>query len=106
MTLQCVIVRINPDNTTSIRDSVWAIAPDATLVTSLPNHKIVYNSTTGGSTDLVITNVILKDDNTVYTCDDIGATITSSVVLNVTGEKSYLCSIRMYICTAVLHISN
>ena len=45
----------------------------------------MFNFTTGGFTDLVITNVTLEDDNTVYTCTAIGSTITSSVVLNVTG---------------------
>ena len=86
VTLQCVVVFISADNTTTVQSSVWTIAPDRTLATSLPNHNIVFNSTTGGFTDLVITNVALEDDNTVYNCDDTGATITSSVVLNVTGN--------------------
>ena len=93
VTLQCVIVRINPDNITTVPDSVWIIAPDATLATSLPNRRLMFNSTTGAFTDLVITNVTLEDDNTVYTCTTTGATITSSVVLNVTGNiiHTYTC---------------
>ena len=51
----------------------------------IPNHDIVFDSTTGGFTDLVITNVTLEDNNTVYTCTATSATITSSVVLNVAG---------------------
>ena len=50
------------------------------------NHNQTFNSTTGGFTDLVITNVRLEDDNTVYSCTAIGTTIASSVVLNVTGN--------------------
>ena len=52
----------------------------------IPNHSLVFNSTTGGFTDLVITNVRLEDDNIVYSCTATGTTITSSVVLNVTGN--------------------
>ena len=50
------------------------------------NHNVVLNSTTGVRTDLVITNVRLEYDNTVYTCSSTGDSITSSVVLNVTGK--------------------
>ena len=57
-----------------------------TPITTIPNHRVVFNSTTGTFTDLVITNVTLEDDNTVYNCAATGATITSSVVLNVTGN--------------------
>ena len=85
VTLQCVIVSFNSANNTVVQSSVWTIAPDAILATTLPNHRLVFNSTTGSFTNLVITNVTLEDDNTVYTCNDTGATITSSVVLNVTG---------------------
>ena len=83
VTLQCVIVLIS-DNTTTVQSSAWT--RDGTLATTLPNHRLMFNSTTGGFTDLVITNVTLEDDNTVYNCADTGATITSSVVLNVTGN--------------------
>ena len=51
----------------------------------IPNHNPTFNSTTGGLTDLVITDVTLDDNNTGYTCTAIGATITSNVVLSVTG---------------------
>ena len=62
------------------------MTPDGTLATTLPNHILMFNSTTGGFTDLVITNITLEDDNTVYNCGAGGVTITSSVVLNVTGN--------------------
>ena len=86
VTLQCVIVLNNPDNTVAVQSSVWIIAPDGIQATRLPNHRQMFNSTTGAFTDLVITNVTLEDDNTVYSCTATGATITSSVVLNVIGN--------------------
>ena len=85
VTLQCGIILSLNDNTTIVRDSVWTRS--GVLVTAdLPNHRLVFNSTTGRITDLVITNVTLADDNTVYTCTDTSFTIISSVVLNVTGN--------------------
>ena len=57
----------------------------------IPNHSLEFNSTTGAFTDLVITDVTLGDNNTVYTCSAAGAIITSSVVLNVAG-KLYICT--------------
>ena len=108
VTLQCVIVIISADNTTSVQSSVWTIAPDATLPTLLPNHRLLFNSTTGAFTDLMITNVTLEDDNTVYTCSAIGATIISSVVLNVTGNIMHThvnihryVYLHMYVCSIV-----
>ena len=89
VTLQCVIVFISANNMTTARDSVWTIPPDGIPATRLPNHRVVSNTTTGVSTNLVITNVTLEDHNTTYNCGDSGNTITSSVVLNVTG-KFYL----------------
>ena len=84
----CYNVKLHADNTTTVRDSVWTIAPDGIPAASLPNHRLVINSITGAFTDLVITNVTLEDNNTVYTCSDgNGITITSSVVLNVTGNN-------------------
>ena len=56
----------------------------------IPNHHTVFNSTTGVLTDLVITDVTLEDDNTVYTCNSTDDNITSSVVLNALG-KLYVC---------------
>ena len=91
VTLQCVIVRINPDNTVIVQFTVWSrdgMSVEATNTSGsflIPNHNPTFNSTTGAFTDLVITNVTLEDDNTVYTCTATGTPITSSVVLNVTG---------------------
>ena len=99
VTLQCVIVFIIADNITTVQSTVWTIAPDGTLATLLPNHRVVFNSTTGVFTDLVITNVTLEDDNTVFTCSAIGATITSSVVLNVTGNMCTLTREHSYLLT-------
>ena len=52
----------------------------------IPNHSTVYNPTTEGVTDLVITDVGEEDNNIVYSCSDVLSTINSSVVLNVTGK--------------------
>ena len=92
MTLHCVIV-ISFDNTTIIQPTIWSRGGMPAQFTNIsgsfliPNHGIVFNSTTGGFTDLVITDVTLEDNNTVYSCTTLGATITSSVVLNVTGNN-------------------
>ena len=88
VTLQCVVVLNNPDNTVTVQPTVWSrnINGMITPVTTIPNHRVVFNSTTGVFTDLVITNVTLEDDNTEYTCTATGATITSNVVLNVIGN--------------------
>ena len=83
--LQCVIV--TSANDTHVQSSVWTRASDGTPANLLVDHEKIINSTTGAFSDLEITNVTLEDDNTVYTCSDteLNATITSSVVLNVTG---------------------
>ena len=90
VTLQCVVVLNNPDNTITVQPTVWSRNISGILTTvatgTPPNHRLVFNSTTGGFTDLVITNVTLEDDNTVYNCSGIAATINSSVVLNVIGK--------------------
>ena len=88
VTLLCVIVLNNPDNTVTVQPTVWSrnINGMLTPVTTIPNHRVVFNSTTGGFTDLVITNVTLEDDNSVYSCTTVGVNIVSSVVLNVTGN--------------------
>ena len=52
----------------------------------IPNHSQILNSTTGVFTDLVITNVILEDNNTVYICTSSGNGVMCSVVLNVSGK--------------------
>ena len=81
VTLQCVILR----NGIAV-DPIWR--RNGTLVDTnvLTNHQFVFNSTYNAITDLVITNVILEDDNTEYECSSIGSDITSSTVLNVTGN--------------------
>ena len=93
MTLQCVVVFISADNRTSVRDIVWSrnisgIITTISTQTPIPNHRLVFDSTTGAFTDLVITDVTVEDNNTVYSCTALGANITSSVVLNVTGNYS------------------
>ena len=91
MTLQCVIILI-PGNT--VQAAVWS--RNGMLIqldngSFIPNHSLVFNSTTGGFTDLVITNVGEEDNNIMYSCSDAVSTITSSVVLNVTGNiNSYM----------------
>ena len=91
VTLQCVIVIINPDNTTTVQPIVWSRDGMSVEVTNtsgsflLPNHNPIFNSTTGGFTDLVITNITLDDNNTPYTCTATATPMTSSIVLNVTG---------------------
>ena len=102
VTLQCIVVFINPDNTTTVQPTVWNrnINEIITPISTIPNHRQVFNSTTGAFTDLVITNVTLEDNNTVYSCTATGATITSSVVLNVIGN---MCTCEhMYISTNVV----
>ena len=92
MILQCVIIQTNPDNRSFAATSVWSRNGMLVQVTntsgafSIPNHNVVFNSTTGAITDLVITDVTLEDNDTVYTCTASGASITSSVVLNVSGK--------------------
>ena len=84
VTLQCrVVFNDGP------RSSVWYRNGTSVQVGAnkfMPNHNQTYNSTTGTLTDLVITNVTLEDDNTVYTCTSTNNGITSFVVLNVSGE--------------------
>ena len=83
VTLQCRIV-FNGFS----RDSVWYRNGTSVRVGNdfIPNHNVIFNSTTGASTDLMITDVTLGDDNTVYTCTSTDNSITSSVVLNVSGK--------------------
>ena len=94
VTLQCVIILTNPDNTTVVQTTMWrrnGMRVQLDNGSFISNHSTIFNSTTGGFTDLVITNVTLKDDNTVYSCSAASSTITSSVVLNVTGNiNSYM----------------
>ena len=105
VTLQCVVVFISADNSTvTIQSNVWSrnvsgMITAITTQTPIPNHRVVFNSNTGTVTDLVITNVSLEDNNAVYICA-IGATITSSVVLNVTGNNMDVVCVHIY-CTYI-----
>ena len=96
--LQCVIAFTRDDNTTFVQPAVWSrngVPVQMTNVSGtsyLLNHNQPFNATTGGFTDLVITNVTLEDDNTMYTCTATGASISKSVVLNVTSKLyKYVC---------------
>ena len=108
MTLQCRIL-FNDQQ----RDSVWFRNGTPVRVGNnfIPNHNQILNSTTGVLTDLVITDVTLEDDNTVYTCNSTGDSITSSVVLSVSG-KFYACTYCDYIlsdmtkCTFPLKVND
>ena len=84
MTLQCVIIFNNALNTTVPSSSVWQ--RNRTTIDGLLNHNIILDPVSGLSTNLTITNVTLEDDNTVYTCTSYDRSITSSVVLNVSGK--------------------
>ena len=80
VTLHCVILR----NGIPV-DPHWrrnGIIVDTNVLT---DYTFVFNSTTNVN-DLVITNVGLEDDNTEYECTVANSNITSSVVLNVTGQ--------------------
>ena len=81
VTLQCVIERNGV-----VVDPAWR--RNGTLVDTsvLNNHWFVFNSTYNANTDLVITNVTLEDDNTEYECTALNSGLTSSIVLNVTGN--------------------
>ena len=79
--LQCVILR---DGVAV--DSVWRRSGTFVDTNVLIDHRIVYNSTYRANTDLVISNVGLEDDSTEYECSVQNSYITSSIVLNVTGN--------------------
>ena len=89
VTLQCVIIFTSASNVVTKQAIVWN-RNNGESVTNKTNHNQLHDPDTGKASDLVITNVRLEDDNTVYTCTAPGSNITSSVVLNVTG-KFYLC---------------
>ena len=88
VTLQCRIVFINDNDEANEQDSIWT-RNGTRVVATTPNHRLMMNSTTGRITNLIITNVTLADDNSVYNCTDNGATIASFVVLNVTGTFNF-----------------
>ena len=106
VTLHCVIV-INPGNAVQI--SVWSRNGMPVIVTNtsgtfnIPNHNVLFNSTTGGFTDLVITNVSLDDDNVVYTCTALGTNIVSSLKLNVTGMYTHMWFKAIQFCICNIH---
>ena len=110
MTLQCVIMQTNPDNSTAVQNAVWSRNRMPVQVTNtngsflIPNHSIQFNSTTGAFTDLVITDVTLEDDNTVYTCTATVANFASSVVLNVSGKLYIYTHKRVYSEKICIHI--
>jgi len=79
ITLQCVILH----NGVPV-DLVWRRNRTFVDTDVLTNHQIVFNSTYNTDTDLVITNVGLKDDNT--DCTNTANNINSFIVLNVTGQ--------------------
>ena len=99
MTLQCRIVFSDQP-----RESVWYRNGTPVRVDNnfIPSHNQILNSTTGVLTDLVITNITLEDDNIVYTCSSSDDSITSSVVLNVSGKYVHInvhlrmCEINIY----------
>ena len=92
VTLQCRVVFND-----FLRDSVWFRNGTPVRVGNdfIPNHNQTLNSITGSFTDLVITDVTLGDNNTVYTCNSTGDSITSSVVLNVSGKYVH---INVHLC--------
>ena len=83
VTLQCRIVYSDePQNAVWYRNGT-PVRVDSNFI---PNHNVILNFTTGGVTDLVITDVSLADNNIMYTCSSADGSITSSVVLNVSGN--------------------
>jgi len=96
VTLHCVIV-FNSGNTTIVQATVWRRNGTIIDVINLPNHSFLFNSTTGGVTGLLITNVSLDDDNVVYSCTATGANnIASSLMLNVTGMYVHTHVVQSY----------
>ena len=97
VTLQCrVVFNGNPQNAVWYRNGMLVRGDDGFI----PNHNQIINITTGSLTDLVITDVTLEDDNTVYTCNSSDDSITSSVVLNVSGK---LCLYVHIVTIFVIH---
>ena len=92
VTLQCRIVfNDNPQNANWYRNGILVRVGNDFI----PNHNQMLNSTTGSFTDLVITDVTLEDNNIVYTCNSTDDSITSSVVLNVSGMYVH---INVHLC--------
>jgi len=55
-----------------------------------PNHFIQFNSDGQGLTDLIITNIGLEDNNTLYTCFSDNIPNNASVLLVVEGMYMYV----------------
>ena len=81
VTLQCVILR----NGVPV-DLLWKRNGTIVDTNFFTNLHIVFNSTYNANTDLVITNVGPEDNNTEYNCTIENSDISSSIVLNVTGQ--------------------
>ena len=98
VTLQCVIsVNERPVDITWRRNGILV---DPNILT---NHEIVFNDTFNAFTDLVITDVTLQDNNVQYTCSDSTNSISSSVVLSVTG-RVILHTYCMYTPCTYVHV--
>ena len=80
VTLQCVILR----NGVPV-DPVWRRNGTIVDTNVFTNHQFVFNSTTNVN-DLVITNVGPEDNSIEYECSVPLSNITSTVILNVTGQ--------------------
>ena len=92
VTLQCVIIFTSSGGEVTVQTTVWSRNGMPVIETMnssgtfyIPNHSQLVDPDTGVQSDLVITNVRLEDDNTVYTCTAARSDITSSVMLNVIG---------------------
>jgi len=79
--LQCVILHNGQP-----MDLVWRKNQMLIATKILKNHHLQYNSDYNANTDIVITYVTLEDDNLAYECTAENNNITSSLVLNVTGQ--------------------
>ena len=82
-------MQVNPNNNSLVASTVWnrnGMPVQLANGSFIPNHSSQFDFTTGGITNLVITDVGEEDNNTVYSCTTVSSTITSSVVLNVTGN--------------------
>ena len=82
VTLQCVILR----NGVAV-DIIWRRNKTVVDTNVLINHRFVFNSTYNANTDLLISDVGLVDDSTEYQCTVANSNITSSTILNVTGQS-------------------
>ena len=94
VTLQCVIIFTSSGGTVTVQTTEWS--RNGMSATDIPNHNQLNDPDTGVLSDLVITNIRLEDDNTVYTCTASGSGITSSVMLNVIGKFHLYVRILMH----------